>query len=136
LIALFTLGEGQNFFKCSGKGTNEDFAQVIINAPNDPNFPSVELENTSDNQSFNQIDKNKFKKYSFSGAFCLHLQAGVGDNIDRLEAIAKLFMKDIVKPAQKELKEADKKLRKDVSKVGNTRNVRSGWTQLRSNQDG
>ena len=134
LVALFTLGEGQNFFKCSGKGTNQDFANVIINAPNDPNFPTVETDSKPDNLTFTQVNKDKFKKYSFSGAFCLHLQAGVGDNIDRLEAIADLFMEDIVPEAQDQLKAADAKLRKDTSRFGNTANVRSGWTQLKNAQ--
>lgn len=136
LVALFTLGEGQNFFKCSGKGTNQDFANVIINAPNDPNFPSVQTDNRPDKQTFTQVNKDKFKKYSFSGAFCLHLQAGVGDNIDRLEAIANVFMKDIVPETEDRLKEADTKLRKDTSKFGKTQNVRSGWTQLKDAQNG
>lgn len=135
LVALFTLGEGQNFFKCSGKGTNLDFANVIINAPNDPKFPTVETDSKPDNLTFTQVNKDKFKKYSFSGAFCLHLQAGVGDNIDRLEAIANVFMKDVVPEGQDKLKEADSKLRKDTSRFGKTANVRSGWTQLKDAQD-
>jgi len=132
LLALFALGEGQNILVITGKGKNEDFAQAIINAPNHPDYPRVELSDPPKGKRATKLDRNIGQDYMFSGAFCLHLQAGASDdNIERIKTLLGLFKKQAkdtekdLKSRTKDIQNQDKKLDKALSG-----NVETGWTQV------
>jgi len=128
LLALFALGEGQNIVSLQGKGTNEDFARVIINLPNDPEFPSASLGTVPDKKLATQLDKNVFLKNTFSGAALLHLQVGEGGSDQKLEAIRRLLMKDVPERAREDLKQETDDIKDNPVVTGR---IRTGWTQVR-----
>jgi len=128
LLSFFSLGEGQNVVSCIGKGTNADFAKVIMSLPNDPKFPSVELGTAPDGVVATQLDKNVFKANTFSGATALHFQIGEGGSDQKLEAIRKLFMRDVFREGGKSLKKENDDLGDNPINQGN---IKTGWTQVR-----
>lgn len=132
LLALFSLGEGQNILVITGKGKNEDFAQAIINAPNHPDYPRVEFSDSPTGKRATKLDRNIGQDYMFSGAFCLHLQAGASDdNIERIRTLLGLFKKQTtdtqrdLKSRVRDIENQDKKINKALSG-----NVETGWTQV------
>ncbi len=128
ILALFALGEGQNIVACEGKGTNKDFATVIMNLPNDPKFPSASLGSTPDKKLATQLDKDVFLKNTFSGAALLHLQVGEGGSDQQLEAIRKLFMKDVFDPSERAIADKQEDIKENAVI---TRKIKTGWTQVR-----
>lgn len=94
LTGLFALG-GQGAFAVYGNGTNEDFARAIVNSPNHPDFPRVEL---------NEVNYGNYRPITapgpqfadslmFSGAVVLHLQSAVSlQSVDLVKAFAELLV--------------------------------------------
>jgi len=75
-----------------------------------------------------QLDKNVFKANKFSGATALHFQIGEGGSDQKLEAIRKLFMRDVFREGGKSLKKENDDLGDNPINQGN---IRTGWTQVR-----
>ena len=96
LQTMLALGEAQAVFMAAGKGDNQDFASAIINAPNHPAYPKTELGEPeySSGGPVVRVSPVVAQSLMYSGAITLHLQVGVGDNLDRL----RLFMDLIFKP--------------------------------------
>jgi len=132
LLALFSLGAGQNILVIKGKGANEDFAQAIIDAPNHKNYPRVDYSDPPTGQKVTTLDRDLGQKYLFSGAFCLHLQAGASDdNIKRIETLLNLFKKE-ASNTEKKLKSDSKLLQSSNAKVNKalSGSLETGWTQV------
>lgn len=94
VISLFSLGDSSGIFICKGLGTNEDFARAVINAPNHPDYPSVEnLDYVDFNKPQSAINIEAGRSALFSGAIAFHFQVGDGGSEERLDAILDLFRK-------------------------------------------
>jgi len=97
LQTMLALGDAQAVFLASGKGESQDFAKAIINAPNHPAYPKVELgePNYSAGGPVVRVTPAVAQPLLFSGALVFHLQVGAGGNIDRLKLILDLIFKPI-----------------------------------------
>ena len=131
VLALFALGEGTNILIAKGKGTNLDYANAIINAPNHPDYPRVELGDRPPRARATTIDADIGVGGLFSGAFLLHMQVGVGDNEERLNTLISLFTKQIDQ-AEKDLASDFEQVQQKGDRMDSAikGRVTTGWTQV------
>lgn len=137
LLAFLTLLEGSNIIVVEGEGTSEQFGQKIMNAPNDPNFPSVSLDGElAEGVNATRLDKSVYNNNSFAGGVCIHLQAGASsENIKRLKNIKNLFVKDILDKAEKDLNSKRDDIADSGTNLVSNKPVPTGWTQIKRDED-
>lgn len=99
MLAWFFIGDGAKLMTCMGTGSDQDFANALINAPLHPNYPNSDLFEENQNQSkrkdpLSAITQESVNNNLFSGAFLIHLS--VSDpraDYENLKKFIDLFMR-------------------------------------------